>query len=357
MFPRRRHCINSVPTCGLHHSRYRRQNIQSWGRPHSVGKSVAASVTKPSSVCLLLLAQHGWRWDAFNLPWTCAHGGKVRALCVFQIQMFFNQQCRESAGLVRRPSLIMQVLQQKRLWPLLPPADMLFWPNPHLVTSNTAGVSCNIAAWIDASMKSSRRFLAKKVEIVRIAVSWPEIWVEEANAFVTSFSGIFTDNTRSMKLNHSPSQQSQEIHHSDLLPACGGNRCAAKSPSKPSWCLRTPLPGLSDGCSYWCGWPLAKQWPWPPSSCPNSPAACCGESRAYAAQRPVASLDLLNLRWVKNNKLLSKENKRFWNNPSNFLIFFTKSSVHFLTSPVWSLSVHIFPAMSSLSCFSKAIWT
>ena len=53
----------------------------------------------------------------------------------------------------------------------------------------------------------------------------------------------------------------------------------------------------------------------------------------------------------------SKENKRFWNNPSNFLIFFPKSSVHFLTSSVWSLSVHIFPAMSSLGCFSKAIWT
>lgn len=45
--------------------------------------------------------------------------------------------------------------------------------------------------------------LAKKVEIVRIAVSWPEIWVEEANAFVTSCSGIFTENTRSMKLNRS----------------------------------------------------------------------------------------------------------------------------------------------------------
>ena len=82
--------------------------IQNRG-PH-VGRSGATGVTKPSSVCLL--ARHGWKWDAFNLlhgahysMWTCTHGG-------------WNFPCREGEGLVRRPSLIMQVRpSKKRLHP------------------------------------------------------------------------------------------------------------------------------------------------------------------------------------------------------------------------------------------------
>ena len=70
MCPRRTHCINSVPTCvciiqGIDARIYRAEE----------GRILLEKVAQPVSSSVCLLARHGWRWDAFNLLWTCARGG------------------------------------------------------------------------------------------------------------------------------------------------------------------------------------------------------------------------------------------------------------------------------------------
>ena len=198
----------------LHHSRYLRQNLQSWERTHSVARSGAAGVTEPSSMCLLV--QHGWRWDARNLlqraqygMWTCRHGGwdfpciflhfrfrcfltnsagKVKALCADhqwscksssknEYDRFYHQKCYFDPIHIQsyRTRQVYLATYQDGL--RIPPGIRRIDASQFLAYDNF------------------QQLLAKKVEIVHISVSWPEIWVEEANVFVKSCNGIFTENT------------------------------------------------------------------------------------------------------------------------------------------------------------------
>ena len=108
------HCINSMPTCvciiqGIDARVYRAEE----------GRILLEKVAQPVSPNRVVCAF--WHsMDGGEMPSICRELAHMEAgiphpfLRISDSDVFF-QQCRESEGLVRRPSLIMQVLQQKRL--------------------------------------------------------------------------------------------------------------------------------------------------------------------------------------------------------------------------------------------------